>query len=398
MNSKKNIIATIVDKFGNNALLTNELDNVLAKFDLQYLVKLNEVLGRHNLENLNGADNKLNDEINNLLNDKSLSEELKKQLTGLKNVMIKLQLNILLSYCTNKDQEIILPLITKINDKLASINNIIDLNAPNGKDELSQENINIIPHFESNNIIPYNNTHENIIFNAPIDQTIANYEIKDEIKKNNKINKKYIYPRLTNDSHNIYYKFSDNIFKKLVELSAKPTEDKIIDFFNNKKLIEMYKSLIFNAPPPNSLDNYYNNIKKSTYKPTGNIDNNQAIILYKIYNLLKDDYNKKNKNKEKFKNFVDLFIQYWKAELVVEKNTILNLSNKVLQSSTTLPIREKFDEKYLDNMSKEIQVNFDKNDKHIIRLIGGSKLENYKDDKHWYYKYLKYKTKYLMLG
>lgn len=388
---KNYIVKNIVVKFSNNSLLSNELKKVLNLFDIKYLKELNQVLEKYNLEGLKTADNQLNDEINLLLNNDSLSDELKDNLTKLKEAMIQLQLNVLLSYCAKKDQNVVIPLIAAINNKLDAVNNIINVTK-------QAKNENII-NLEESNVKNELSSNENII---NIEETqihenpIVNNQINEKVK--NAFEKTIIYPRLTNKSHNNYFDFVNRIIEQLDISSQRPfSVSGFIQFINEHNLIKIYGNLIFNTLPRINLADYYGIVTESKFRPIIKNDKNQAMILFKIYEALNRIINNKISDKQKQEDiniFINNFLEYWKAEADIHgKNDSIVIkgfdkNNFVVEDQ---PERKKMDIKSFENNMINISSNIKKNMNMINKLIGGS-------NKYWYYKYLKYKTKYLMLN
>ena len=230
-------IDSIMGKFKDNSLLLSELRVILELFDDQYLKQLNVILSKYDLKKLNSVDNALDIELQGIIdnNDSYPENEVKETFRKLREQMIKLQLNILLSYCVNDDKKVLIPLVIAINNKIESVNNIINPKNEEIKIEIEEIKKEEIVENPLTPVIPDN------IEKIYDENSIK--KLKDTSKLARKIQRTY--PRLTNNSNNEYLEYVKGIIDPLIKLNEQGINvEKFINFINDYKLLDFYKKLI----------------------------------------------------------------------------------------------------------------------------------------------------------
>jgi hypothetical protein len=418
---KRGLIENIVFKFQGNSLLSKEVKNVLNLFDVEYLDQLNTALGKFSLDQLNGADNRLDEELTSILNDNKLSKEAKDNFRKLREHMVKLQLNILLSNCSNKnDQKVFIPLIQAINNKLSSVNNIIDILDENKikrqetkkpeeikiqniieeeivEPEIKSENIiqeEIEPESEQikfDNIIEEDEVKKPVVISPILTKPIKNTPKPTIRNLGNAVkNSRLIYPRLTNRSHNYYLKFVNGIIDQLIALNAKIiTVEDFTNFITQGNFLDIYGKLVLNSIPRIRLSNYHRIISEYAAAPkSSDINKNQSTIMYLMYDSLLKILNNVStqSKKDSVDIFINNFIQYWEAEAFHNEKGSLNKA-EAFPGFENSPVKN---EEPIQRDVISVAV-FDKIKKlaRNKKLLGGGL--------NYYHKYLKYKSKYLTL-
>mgnify|MGYP000975217120 CR=1 FL=1 len=367
---KDGYILLIMSLFQDNVLLNQPiLKNILKQFSDDYLIQLYSVLLVLDLSKLGEADNNLYEALNKFPQDKV-------DIENLKNHLMVLQLNVLLSQCFDDNRKILLKLIEAINDKFTSLNNLIDTRK---KPETSEFIINSNDFIQDISCNELNlDCEKNNSYNIIEDDSDKEEELKQLVMKQFKCGKVF-YPTLINKSHNDLVKLINKIQKKKV------------DTYDFSDLTQLLPKLMFYTIPQISLKQYYDWISISKYRPTDRVDLTQSINLYKIYGVL-------TKNQpldlEQKKEIVRYLINYVASEI---------LHQSARQSSHPLMICNKFKQINEEHVART-RINLDLVNSLQNKLLELTRLlEKQKKQKGgapksvYYYKYIKYKHKYLSL-